>query len=208
MERFVVKVCFGKANFASDVTYLDLEHQKVPLAKPVLNGSEWIKSRRNPIMIGMAYCFEGLLYAEAVFGWDDPNGWVNSEIPNGNTIYYSARRASDEMILKGLFTSNRRAFLDTVPEGWPTIKGQFEFVRIPPGNIVNDWDRELDIYGADIAECDWDSRDDNLENLVVIHCLRDVLQLLPLDTLPVKTLDKVCRFVESNDYALEMICEE
>ena len=186
---------FGSAGaMPREVVYLDIETQKVSCAPITMANGETLRRRWDPIMIGMARSVNGALIAEVAYGWRD---WAREFVLPAGTreVRYSATREFDEMILKGRFTNARRAHLAERPAGWPALRGADEVVWT---NIKarSGLPRSPDIESRDIAFCDWTNRDRILEEAVVVHCLRDVLDLpLAERGLPAKTFRRVAAFL-------------
>jgi hypothetical protein len=157
------------------VIWLDIETRKTaaPCGWPQ-------RLRWQTFMIGIAGAMDpGVFFAEVRSGTEaELVDWI-SEFENYE-IRYCATREFDEMVLRGRFTNARRAHhhraggwpnLDTAKMTWKNIRKQMRSCR---------WARPFDIKGRDVPN-EWDHPEGDTK-LVAIHCLRDVLENVLLDS--------------------------
>lgn len=182
-SEYVVPV---PGQFDAGVAFLDLETQKVPCDYRMANG-EILRQRWSVLMAGVARdgrvrLFERTEEAELLA--------AVAEAVAGGPIVYAAPREFDEMILRGRFTNARRAHASA--PFFPAMPGA-ESVRWR--NVRRDLvsaDRAPDVPSREVPARVEDGRD---YELVLVHLLRDVVELLLAAGNPDAECDAWCRRV-------------
>jgi len=148
------------------VAYVDIETEKVELANPVRG----FPRRWRPFLVGLASGSTLTLVAgeEAELVAE-----VESRL-SGKEVRYAATKRFDELVLTGRFTNARRAPLPE-PGPWPAVAvdaASWKNLGRQPEN-----DRAADVASIEAPVAWYDGR----ERAVLVHCLRDVVELLMAD---------------------------
>jgi hypothetical protein len=169
----------------ASVTWIDIETVKVRMPDGRL--------RWNPVVIGTAFDFAGQWRFDLAFNFETDADWVDwlgSIRANSSHMIYAATRSFDEMVLKGRFLNARRPFFSKRPDGWPGIDDDLFTWENTAKTMATGPDmtarRGPDIRSRDIPKI-WPKR----ENDTLIHCWRDVVDILFRDPL-----------VEFSDYSV------
>jgi len=154
------------AELPEGVAYVDIETEKVALEDPVPG----FPRRWRPFLVGIASGrtlaliagFEAELVAE-----------VERRL-TGREVRYAATKRFDELVLTGRFTHARRAPLSE-PGPWPAMAVDAvtwrNLGRLPAAY------RAEDVPSREAPEA-WN---DDRAGLVLVHCLRDVVELMAFD---------------------------
>jgi len=186
--------------FLDAIAYLDLETRKVP-CRWTSPAGEKLGRRWMAFLAGVATCGKIVLVESA-----GDESWfltgVREAIGDADTVLYRATNTFDEGILKGRYTYARRGW---APEPfYPAMVGAEELT----------WDRrkhEPDSEWQSLRKRELDSRyvSETYERdsaLVMIHLLRDVVELIGAYGEPDEECDAWCRKVLTDDrLAFEVI---
>ena len=148
------------------VAYVDIETEKVELANPV----KGFPRRWRPILVGLASGSTLTLVA-------GEEAELAAEVENrlrGKVACYAGTKRFDELVLTGRFTNARRAPLPE-PGPWPAVAidaCSWRNLGRQPEN-----DRAADVASIEAPKAWYDGR----ERAVLVHCLRDVVELLMAD---------------------------
>ncbi len=145
------------------VAYVDIETEKVELANPVRG----FPRRWRPFLVGLASGSTLTLVA----GEEAELATEVERLLAGHEVRYAATKRFDELVLTGRFTNARRAPLPE-PGPWPTVAvdaATWKNLGRQPEN-----DRAADVASIEAPVAWYDGR----ERAVLVHCLRDVAELL------------------------------
>lgn len=199
MARYEILV---PGKFRNGSALLDLETVKVATGGFEMANGENLKNRWSIRMAGVALDGKiGLLDSEGVEL--DILGALADEISTAAEVVYGATREFDEMISKGRFTNARRAheatpFFPSVPEAdelpWRNVgvakSGNYRAADCPS--------REVPVLIARGDVAGWE--------LVMIHLLRDVVDLILEAGDPDEECAAFCRYVlASSGFALSLV---
>ena len=188
-------VCDGDGGTA----YLDLETRKVPAPAGFrMRNGEPLRNRWSVLMAGIASYADGIRLIESADSEESMLAAIANVIGDREAVY-SATREFDEMILKGRFTNARRAH-EPVPF-YPAMPGaeatEWRNLRGTPG-----YPRATDVPSREVPVAATDGRID----LVLVHLLRDVCELVLADGNPDAECEAWCLDVlRSTDFAREAI---
>lgn len=157
--------------YLDGIAYLDIETRKVPCRWSFDNGVP-LSRRWSAFMVGVALG-ERIMILESIENERALLSGVREAIGGADTVLYRATRKFDEMILKGRFTYARRGPAE-VPF-YPAMPGAEDLTWDQRRHLPAPWDsvreRELDSrYVPEVYARD--------PNLVLIHNLRDVVELV------------------------------
>jgi hypothetical protein len=175
--------------FLSGVAYLDLETRKVDLPRPhyLLQTGEPLSRRWQAFLAGVS-SFRRITIVENTGDEMDFLRRVRAAIES-DTVVYQATRQFDEMILKGRFTYARRGpeplpFYPVMPEAEELTWDQKRYATRP--------ERGPDCESKYVPVI-WDRGGD--QGLVLIHLLRDVVELIIQAGEPDPDCERWCRRV-------------
>lgn len=179
-------------HFSDEAAFLDLETVKVPAGSVGSEGfrmksGELLRKRWSAFMAGVAYDGEIRILEQTNSEQDFLVG-VRAAIGNADTVVYAATREFDEMILKGRFTNARRAH-ENIPF-FPAMPGAYELWWRNMG-VLDKGDRTKDTDSKGV----WREYNSGLRELVLIHNLRDVAELILAAGDPDETCAVWCRTV-------------
>lgn len=189
--------------FRDDVAYLDIETRKVPSGHLMANG-EVLRRRWQAFLVGVARNGQIRLVEQSADEATFLHG-VRRAIGSADEVVYEATREFDEMVLKGRFTNARRAH-ETVPF-YPRLPDAESLRWRNAGAGNRNHHRLAGIRADDIPSVDAPrGYDDGRYELVMIHLLRDVAELIACYGDP----DSVCRawchrVLSDTDFAREEI---
>lgn len=167
--------------FLEDVAFLDLETVKVPTPDGFrMPNGEVLRQRWSIALAGVAR--DGIIDIIDSEGEEAyALGQLGDSLRDAPSVIYSATREFDEMICRGRFTNARRAHLPTPV--FPAVPGAEE---IPWTNIGTQlrrlggvW-RGEDVPSRDVPKALADGR----RTAVIVHLLRDVVELIVTAGLP------------------------
>lgn len=185
------------------MSIIDIETKKISIDHFKMPNGELLKKIWEPTMIGTCYIFENELCASVVFEWEDCDWRFTFDRlrENCKILYYDATREFDEMICKGRFTNARRAHLP-IPGPWKHLSNKmFDWINVRYYSNVH-IKRSKDIPSKEIAS--WDGcSDDSRTEIIIVHCLRDVIQTYGEMGLPLTC--NANKFLTDNKFALNEI---
>lgn len=184
-SEYVVPV---PGRFDGSAAFVDLETKKVPCDYVMVNG-ERLRNRWSVLMAGVAR--SGVIRlmdsvdSEAVL-----LDQISEAIADGEVVY-AGTREFDEMILRGRFTNARRAHAP-VPF-YPSLPGANELAWY---NCHREAKALTEERGADVPSRDVPvAYGDGRYELVVIHLLRDVAELILAAGAPDAACRDWCRLI-------------
>lgn len=182
--------------------YLDIETRTVECGATLSDG--WILKQRWSAF-ATAVVSRGKVQIRA--GYDEREILsATSENIGCRVVAYAATREFDEMILKGRFTNARRAHEQEpfFPAMVAASDLEWRNMRKEVHAIQEEWERSQDVLGKDVPSI-WHTTYD-ARNLVLVHLLRDVLELVFTDgKCDADVRDWIRLVLSSNAYALEAI---
>jgi hypothetical protein len=185
---------------ADGTAYLDIETRKVDFGEQLEDG--WIMKRRwSAFAIGIAA--GGVVTLNATY--DEPLLLKRAaKLVQYRSITYAATHQFDEMILKGRFTNARRAHSPV--QIYPAMAGanqrQWRNIYREVQKSSIGLSREFDIESKDVPLY-WCT---DKRNIILVHLLRDVLELVFVDgRLNAEARAWIRRVLYSNAYAIELV---
>jgi hypothetical protein len=175
--------------FAGDAAFVDLETEKVPCDYVMVNG-ERLRNRWSVIMAGVARSGEIKILVREDGAEAALLAGIAEAIGDGEVVY-AGTREFDEMILRGRFTNARRAHAP-VPF-FPAMPGANELAWYnchKAAKALTEY-RADDVPSRDVPAAYYDERYD----LVLIHLLRDVCELILAAGAPDAACRNWCRLI-------------
>jgi hypothetical protein len=152
--------------------YLDIETRKVPV--PLGIGFPG-RLRWQPFMVVFG---EGDVLT-LVSGDEAPVvREVTNRVRDKVVVYGAVRRDFDRYVLTGRFTNARRALLPA-PGPWPAVPDSAPAAWVNRHRVLGPTNRAPDVPSRDVPTA-W-AHGEGGRDLVRLHCLRDVVELMMLD---------------------------
>lgn len=186
-------------SWRDDRAYLDIETVKVPCDYRFASG-ERLGRRWSAFLAGVA-TGGSVVLVERTAGEEDFLTGVAEAVWPATTVVYRATRKFDEMILKGRYTYARRG---PAPEPfYPAMPGAEDLAwdcrRPEPGSRIESM-RERELESARVSETYATDAE-----LVLIHCLRDVVELIAAYGEPDGTCLRWCEKVLADRGLAELV---